>query len=233
MGSRFLDLCRNGDLKPGDAMLDIGASELNCRSRPEVLNEFLSHFGARPYPPDELARMANFAFADDLFRRAGFRYTAVDYSNFPGVLRLDLNTQGLPWRHRLRYRFVNNSGTSEHILNQYNVFKVIHDATLPGGIMYHGVPGWGDYEHGIITYCPKFFWYLEKQNDYEIVSFKGAAVGEVSELKPEFLRDISFNSVPVGQKVWLQLILRKTKNVRFRGLNDESFSPTATKAQRQ
>jgi hypothetical protein len=228
----FLDLCRAGEIRRGDGFLDIGASELGCRDRPEILNEFLAYFGAPPYPPDELVDMASFAFAGALFRRAGFRYAAVDYAHYPDTIRLDLNRQGLPWRHRGRYRFVCNAGTSEHIINQHNVFKVIHDAAAPGGLMFHSVP-LADYEHGLITYSPKFFWYLARQNDYEIVRFLGNADGEATEMKPAFLRDIAFNKPPTAQKTWIRLLLRKTGTAPFRGINDESFSPEDVQTERR
>lgn len=109
--------------------------------------------------------------AGDFFRRDGFRYAAVDYAWFPGVIRRDLNCQELPWRYRGRYKFVINSGTNEHILNQYNVFKVIHDAAAVDGVVHHDVPGCGEYEHGIIAYSPKLFGALATANGYDILKY--------------------------------------------------------------
>lgn len=223
----FHEAYARGGLKRGDAVLDIGASQLYCRDDPDALNRFLVAFDAPPYGRDELARMANEAFAADLFRRAGFRYAAIDYAAFPGVIRRDLNSQGLPWRHRGRYRFVANTGTSEHILNQYNVFKVMHDACAVGGIMYHGVPGWGEYEHGIVNYSPKLFWALAHDNRYEILRFWGWSDGQVAPLRSDFLREIYFATAPRSERIWLHLLLRKTSRRAFRGINDPTFLPAA------
>jgi hypothetical protein len=228
----FLDLCRSGDIKPGSRILDIGASELFCADEPGVLNNFLGFFGAKPYPGDELLRVADRSFAGPLFERAGFRYAAIDYANFPGIIRIDLNVGGLPAEHKGRYHFVANSGTSEHILNQYNVFKVIHEAAAEGAIMYHGVPGWGEYEHGLIGYSPKFFWCLAKDNNYELLRFWGWADGDVQPLKPAFMKDIAFPHAPKCEKVSLHVIMRKLKEGPFRGLNDPAFSPDVTVPQR-
>src|SRR5262249_46064366 len=115
-----------------------------------------------------------------------------------------------------------------HILNQWNVFEVIHDACMVGGFMYHGVPGWGDYEHGIIEYSPKFFWALAEANDYEIVLFRAWASGVVEPLKPAFMQLIKFNSRPVAERVWFHIILRKRSARGFAGLYDPVFSPEAT-----
>lgn len=222
----FLDLHRSGELKRGDSMLDIGASELFYSHKPEELNEVLTALGAEPYGKDELATMANRSFAAGLFRRAGFHYSAVDYADFPGIIRVDLNLESLPEEHFGKFQFVANSGTSEHILNQYNVFKVIHDAAAPGAFIYHGVPGWGEYEHGIIQYSPKFFWALATANDYEIRRYWGWSSVELEELRPDIMRQIDFprNRPPRSERVWLHILFRKRGNAPFRGLNDPAFS---------
>jgi hypothetical protein len=41
-----------------------------------------------------------------------------------------------------------NHDTSEHILDQRNTFKVIHDFTAPGGLMLHALPFTVHLEHG-------------------------------------------------------------------------------------
>ena len=52
-----------------------------------------------------------------------------------GTLVLDLNFDEAPKDHWNKYGLVTNHGTSEHIMNQYNVFKMMHDFTRPGGVM--------------------------------------------------------------------------------------------------
>ncbi|HEV2187186.1 MAG TPA: hypothetical protein VGR70_08255 [Stellaceae bacterium] len=220
----FMELCKTNGLTVDDAILDIGASELFCSDAPSSLNDFLSSLGARAYDDEELTRIADRSFAGDLFRRAGFRYDAVDYAKFPGIIRLDMNVDELPEKYHGRYKFINNSGTSEHILNQYNVFKIIHDAAAPGALMYHGVPGWGEYEHGIIGYSPKFFWALATANDYEIVRFWGWADNKPTPLKAEFMEQIAFTHSPIAERVWLHILLRKRTNAPFQGLNDPAFN---------
>ena len=172
--------------------------------------------------------MADRGMAADLFRRAGFKYSAVDYAKFPGIIRLDLNVNQFPWWRRGRYQFVSNCGTSEHILNQYNVFKVIHDATASDGIMYHNVPGWGEYEHGIFTYTPKFFWALAKANDYKIIKYLGWSDGQPVPLSDEFMKQIQFSHAPICERIWLQVVLKKQSDKPFAGLNDPAFSSEVT-----
>jgi hypothetical protein len=219
----FSDLCRTRALRPGDAILDIGASELFCADEPQSLNDLLAAAGAAPLSDAELARMANRAFAGEFFRRAGFGYQAIDRDEYPDVIRLDLNSDALPIEHRSRYRLVTNSGTSEHILNQWNVFKVIHEAVALDGLMYHGVPGWGDYQHGIFQYAPKFFWALAKANGYDLLRFWGWADGQPAAIAPEILAGIQFTSAPVSERVWLHVLMRKSLDQPFAGLTDPAF----------
>ena len=223
----FIEYADQGHVHKGDSILDIGASELFCSDDPASLNKFLARFGAEPYSESELARVADRSFAAELFTRAGFQYTAIDYANFPGVIRLDLNRDELPREHHGRHQFVSNSGTSEHILNQYNVFKVIHDATALDGVMYHGIPSFGEYEHGILDYTPKFFWGLAQDNEYEIIRFAGSADPVQKPLPDEFMKVISFNIRPITQNVWFHVLLKKRKMQEFKGANDPSFSPDA------
>jgi hypothetical protein len=126
---------RFGALPPGASVLDIGTSELVCEDDPPSLNRFLATFGAKPYEAEELDKMANRVFAASLFQRAGFRYRAVDITPYPHTLRIDLNVDSLPFWHRRRYALVMNCGTTEHVLNQLNAFRLIHDATAVGGLM--------------------------------------------------------------------------------------------------
>lgn len=210
-------------LLPGSAILDVGTSELFCAGDPLSLNRFLDHFGAALYGDVDLDRMAKRGLAADLLTRAGFRYTAIDFTEYPHTLRVDLNTDTLPRGHQGRYQFVANSGTSEHILNQYNVFNVVHEATAVGGLMYHGVPMAGEFSHGVINYNPKFFWALAEANEYEIVKFWGWASEAAVALEESIDRALHFNQHLVAQEAYLHVLLRRTSRHSFRGLVDPAF----------
>jgi hypothetical protein len=87
--------------------------------------------------------------------------------NGPDFHHFDLNNDGVPKRLRGRFQFVTNIGTSEHVLNQYNTFKVMHDLTASGGIMAHAIPTAGFSDHGFFHYNMKLFWRLSKANGYD------------------------------------------------------------------
>ena len=71
-----------------------------------------------------------------------------------------------------------NTGTTEHIANQAQAFRIIHDLTRIGGVMFHEVPA-GSWNHGLINYTPKFFLLLHKQNDYEQVYMRERTDGDM------------------------------------------------------
>jgi hypothetical protein len=153
---RFVEWADRFGFATGDAMLDVGASELICSDDPASINAVIARFGGVPFGNDDLCRLANNGNAGEMFLRAGLRYTSIDYAKAPHCMLLDLNRDGLPKEHIGRYKFVSNSGTSEHVFNQYNTFNVIHDATMKGGIMYHGLPCAGSSSTACSTTTPSF-----------------------------------------------------------------------------
>jgi hypothetical protein len=96
----------------------------------------------------------------------GFEYASVDIDGSPGSIPLDLNYDPAPADAIGKYQLVTNFGTTEHIANQLNAFKVIHDLTKLGGIMMHTLPAQGMANHGLVNYNPKFFWMLARSNGY-------------------------------------------------------------------
>ena len=80
---------------------------------------------------------------------------------------LDLNNDRVPEKLLGAFDLVINAGTTEHLANQENAFRVIHDLTRRGGLMYHEVPGGSCTDHGFVAYQPKFFHRLMQQNDYQ------------------------------------------------------------------
>ena len=216
---QFVDWCTNFNIKSGAAMLDIGTSELFCADDPGSLNRFLTHFGAKPYEGDELNRMANRAFAAELFLQAGFSYEAIDITPYPHTMPIDLNSGSLPFWKRRRYALVTNCGTTEHVLNQYNAFKLIHDATMVGGIMYHGVPMCGDFSHGFISYNPHFFFLLAEANGYEVLRMWGWASEDVR--GPDPTLGMTWNGrPPLAPDAFVHVLLRRCSKASFRAPSD-------------
>jgi hypothetical protein len=99
----------------------------------------------------------------------GFDYASIDIDGSPGSIPLDLNYDSAPSHMVSRYLLVTNFGTTEHVANQLNAFKIIHDLTACGGVMTHHLPMQGMLNHGLVNYNPKFFWMLARSNGYRVV----------------------------------------------------------------
>jgi len=106
----------------------------------------------------------------DFWLWLGFEYASIDIDGSPGSLALDLNCDHTPAAHVGKYHLVTNFGTTEHIANQLNAFKVIHELTTHQGVMVHSVPAQGYFNHGLVNYNPKFFWMLARSNGYKFLS---------------------------------------------------------------
>jgi hypothetical protein len=149
-------------------VMELGAQNVWCPKAGLVKNLFEA-FGKPPPPPDMLDRFANWKGSGlELYTALGFTYHCIDLDSKFNAIPLDLNFDPCPAEHVGKYGFVTNHGTSEHILNQYNVFKVMHDLTKTKGFMLHAVPFTVHLEHGFFNYQPNFFEALARYNSYEV-----------------------------------------------------------------
>jgi hypothetical protein len=105
--------------------------------------------------------------AREFWRWLGCTYAATDIDGNPDSIPLDLNVDPVPAGATGRYDLVTNLGTTEHVANQFNAFKVIHDLAAPGGVMITEVPTQGHANHGLFNYTLKFFWMLARSNGYK------------------------------------------------------------------
>lgn len=167
----------------GAYIIDVGAQNL-VGGTLEDFKEFLAYYNqplkADPISLEKVAsEMANSAcvkpgvrtlYLAELLLKAGFKYQAFDiYDSGFNCSILDLNKESTPQQYNGVGDFVLNFGTTEHIFNQLNSFKVIHELTKRGGFIFHQVPFSGYLDHGFFNYNPKFFEMLGHSNDYDII----------------------------------------------------------------
>jgi hypothetical protein len=126
-------------------------------------------------------------FARDFWLALGFDYTAIDVDGSPGSVPLDLNYDQVPGALRNKYGLVTNLGTTEHVCNQMNAFKAVHDLAAPGAVMIHHLPAGGMLNHGLVNYTPKFFWYLARSNDYKWLYMNFYGSGNSYPIAPNIL----------------------------------------------
>lgn len=177
---RGLGLFGNGRI----SVLDVGSSNLYSASAGGI-EAFLRAYGAFEGADagafaerlaagsayDASSGGINGSFVGELLERAGFAYNAIDIADGYRTTILDLNHDVVPAEFAGRFDLVLNFGTTEHLLNQYNAFKVMHDSTKVGGYIVHSLPCVGYSNHGYFTYTPRCMFDLAGYNEYEVVGF--------------------------------------------------------------
>lgn len=176
----LLELKRSGALNEFTSVVEIGAQQLadSLLDADDHLEELHSLFMVPRVDIGRPVGQANFTrrapSAHTFWTSLGFSHAAIDYDGHRGSIPLDLNSDRVPDELRGSFDLVVNAGTSEHIVNQDNCFRVMHDLVRKGGVIYHEVPACL-FGHGLINYSPKFFLQVLRQNDYDVLFIKTRA----------------------------------------------------------
>jgi hypothetical protein len=218
-------------------LLDIGPQNVYLAS-PSQIEEFLHRCGVETAGSLEevIQRLSHYSHP-----RPGERttllsqltdLTTIEYNSFdvcPALKTelLDLNYDALPRQYYEYYDLVLNFGTTEHIMNQWNCFSVIHEATKVGGIIYCVLPASGYLDHGYYCYTPVFFRDMAAANDYVIVDKFLVPAIPSSRLEPTgfdvrtdkaFMQSSSASVGTYSEEVPsfnIHVLMRKTKSAQF------------------
>jgi SAM-dependent methyltransferase len=171
----------------------------------------------------------NGAWLGDILERVGIEYVAFDIFDGYRTTIFDLNEEHLKAPHRGAYDLVLNCGTTEHVLNQMNSFRVIHDATKVGGIIYHSLPMTGFLDHGYFNYNPRLFVELAQANSYVVRRLTYNGPHGLESMFDRFVKDyagrIEVDRAPELTAEWqnaraptasLSIVLEKTIDQPFR-----------------
>jgi hypothetical protein len=212
MGTSLVDLkvilgLREENFLPARfSVAEIGAQQLSndVLRDPDILAAYARAFGVtlrtfgmappRNSGPGVEHLPATAPFAKAFWDWLGCPYVAIDYDRSPHIIPLDLNFDDVPAEHRSKYLLVTNFGTTEHVINQFQALKIVHDLTAPGGVMIHTVPTQGYRGHGFVRYNPEFFLMLARSCRYECKAL---------------------NNVGDDPDICLQVVLRKTEDIAF------------------
>jgi SAM-dependent methyltransferase len=179
----LLTLKRSGALDGARRVIEIGSQQLDDSflASADLLDQARQIFGGTKV---DLGSPSGADFARSappsrpFWRSIGFQYATIDLDTRHDAIPLDLNTDQVPERLRRQFDLVINTGTTEHVANQAQAFRIIHDLTRKGGVMFHEVPA-GSWNHGLVNYTPKFFLLLHKQNDYQQVYMRERTDGDM------------------------------------------------------
>jgi hypothetical protein len=184
----MMKLHEAGYLAPRARILDLGAQNLYCDGQEDILSQFVQTFAPDlRVDPARIRALAARGYAGDLFTLAGFTYTCVDVFAAPNGIVLDLNFDPAPPELVSAFDLVMNHGTTEHLLNQFHAFRLMHEFTKPGGVMIHSLPFQGYVDHGFFSYSGKFFKRLAEFNEYKTVEI-GFSENSVHTRTPGYIR---------------------------------------------
>jgi hypothetical protein len=177
----LIALKKSGAIVGAGAVVEIGAQQLSnafLRSSAQ-LEEVARLFGRSPA---DLGQPTAAGFEGGLelqsgeapssapfWQALGWEYAAVDYGGHRHSRAIDLNRDCAPLDWLGKYDLLINAGTTEHVANHDNAFRVMHDLVRVGGCMIHEVPVAGFLTHGLVVYSIKFFWHLCRENGYEVL----------------------------------------------------------------
>lgn len=148
------------------------------------------------------------------------------------TLKHDLNhpVQGLA-----TYSTVINHGTAEHIFNIGQVFRTMHDATRPGGLMIHESPFTGWIDHGFYCLQPTLFYDLAAANGYsiELMAIEHLASRSVIHIndRGDFAELARRDQLPYNAMLFVAM--RKTKDEPFRIPMQGVYSAHASESMKQ
>ncbi len=221
------------------AVLDIGAQNL-YNVTPEKARTFVERHGrigdeaafaqtvqaislnSTPQPDRELPFLSDmFALTPDIF------YTSYDICPAPKTEIFDLNAELVPEKYRNHFDIVLNFGTTEHVVNQLNSFRIMHDAVKPGGVVHHCVPSIGWLGHGYFAYHVEFFKDLARANGYALLDhwytperamhFDPSVEDIRDPYRPNVPRSGSLTGLQLTvQSFNLNVVLRKVEDAPFR-----------------
>jgi SAM-dependent methyltransferase len=234
----LIRLRKGGFMMTAGAVVEIGAQQLsNEFLRASDRMEFLGQlFGATPkldLPVPEARTIFDRAepqpetapSARQFWEWLGFQYASIDIDGSPNSIPLDLNYDVLPDWARQKFDVVTNFGTTEHIANQLNAFKIIHDLTAPGGIMIHAVPAQGLINHGLLKYNPKWFWMLARSNDYRWLDFDYTSRGHVADLPDNVVEAVASHRPDIAERKARYKIVDSGLWAAFQKVRDIEFIP--------
>lgn len=223
-GTTFLilaDLRRRGVLSDVHSVMDVGAQEAWDGGNPPYCTGFLKAFGGADVSPAEVAALLEKRYVKYLWERVGVKYHSIECDAQFDSLMLDLNFDDVPPEYRGRYDLVTNCGTTEHVINQYNSFRVIHDLTRVGGYMYHDLPWSGMTNHGFVNYKPGLFHNLARSNYYQVAGlWLRAQVNDPTPLPADIVahctdKGAEFYTQYAEHHGGIAVLLRKTQDIPF------------------
>lgn len=227
----------NGQLKGLKSVIELGSQDIPLHDwHQNWAKEFIVSSQGR-VDPGPLT-------AEQFHKGLGFTdYACIDADGHNGAHVFDLNLDLLgAYGFDKTFDLVTNHGTSEHVFNQYQCFKNVHDLLRVGGLALHVLPFEGYLNHGYFNYQPSMFVDMAIANRYELIGmwyhsqrssglfkYRGNTVplhytDDLLRVLDELVRDRKLLSSPLNTDSALSVVYRKTTDAVFRLPFDSRFS---------
>ncbi|MEQ8228954.1 MAG: hypothetical protein RIA64_12785 [Rhodospirillales bacterium] len=223
MMALFQTMHNQGLFENIEKVVDLGSQEMHfskadTSSHPhrEAIRTALKTMGRVSLTDTELEAMADRAPTRDFFKRLNLGYKALDADGWYGD-PFDLNLDKVRDEDAGAYCLSINCGTTEHLIDQCNAFKIIHDLTRPGGLMIHALPFLGSIDHGFFNYNPNLFWALARFNSYEMIGLWVNPAGSASLIpwSMDMVRHLNIPTTPGQGGISVWCLMRKEQALEF------------------
>lgn len=182
-----------GQLEGVSNIIELGAQNVYCAEQTDLFQGLLKAFD-KSLPASEINKICDGGIASDMWKALDVDHMCIDSSGEDNSIPLDLNYEDVPRKYQNHFDLVTNFGTTEHVANQLNAFKVMHELTRVGGLMYSEVPFTGWVNHGLVSYTPRFFWMLCRSNNYSYNSLWIETFPESDFLHPDIIGATDFDA---------------------------------------
>ena len=107
--------------------------------------------------------------AKKYFTNLGIKHVSFDLNGLDGAIPVDLSKE-IPQGYLNKFHIIVNTGTSEHVENQDQVFKNMHNACRVKGYIINSVPQFGSWRgHSPYHYTLDFPLKLSIANNYKLI----------------------------------------------------------------
>jgi hypothetical protein len=230
-------LHQHGELDGVNSVIEIGGQDLN-ESHISFVLDFPHDTPKRTRAlSNEEKLLAKDMLPKHMYQKIGItQYESIDTNGHNNAHVFDMNKDlAKDYDFHEKFDLVTNFGTTEHICNQGNVFKNMHDLCNINGLMIGVVPFQGALNHGFFNYQPLFFEHLALANDYDMNLYWTIASPQLytqnvipynNELKKtiqEFVRNKYFSYIPYEMEEQLGYVFRKKTEIPFI-IPDQTYS---------
>ena len=230
-------LHQHGELDGLNSVIEIGAQDLNESHISFVLDFPHSVPKTTRALTNDEKLTAKGMLPQRMYQKIGItQYESIDTNGHNNAHVFDMNKDlAQDYGYQEKFDLVTNFGTTEHICNQAQIFKNIHDLCNVNGIMIGIVPFQGAVDHGFFNYQPLFFEHIALANDYDMNLYWTIASpqlytqnvipynNELIKTIKESVRNKYFSYIPYEMEEELCYVFRKKNGIPFI-LPDQTYS---------